>query len=250
MPILWFSRRQWLDFAALLCCLFATPAIAVAADNELTEAEKAEGWTLLFNGKDLTGFLADPKRGHHKWHVADGQAVLAPATMEKDLSYVNWPLWTEAEYEDYVLKFDFHFGPNPEAGHSAVVLRAIGKPNTYRQKSIEVDLFGPARKVGHFSTGAFRHMIKPASKVAMKPAGEWNAMQITVKGPNITVELNGEKVNEINLDEYTTAGKRPDGTNHLLPMALKDMPRTSAIGFRDDFGIPLWLKNVKLKPLK
>jgi hypothetical protein len=54
----------------------------------------------------------------------------------------------------------------------------------------------------------------------------------------------------LNLDEWDAAGKRPDGSAHrLTKVAVKDLPRMGAIGFRDDHGSPVWYKNIKLKPL-
>ena len=47
---------------------------------------------------------------------------------------------------------------------------------------------------------------------AQKPAGEWNHMTITARGPKIEVALNGETVSEIDLDQWTEPGKRPDGS--------------------------------------
>jgi hypothetical protein len=46
-----------------------------------------------------------------------------------------------------------------------------------------------------FQTGSI-YSFHPATRVASKPAGEWNRFDITVVGQRYTVELNGEKVNE------------------------------------------------------
>src|SRR5262249_9559395 len=152
--------------------------------------------------------------------------------------------------ENYVLKVDFRTAADPESGHSSVILRVAGKPDIRPQPAIEVAVYGPARKLGYFCTGAFRYGIQPPTKLAVKPAGESNTSVLTVKKKRVTVELNGEKINELNLDEWTTPAKRPDGSTFPLTMALKTMPARSAIGFRDDYGIPVWYKNLKLKPLQ
>ena len=243
------THRNLPYWIALLCLpLLGLPARA--ADNELTAQEKQEGYVLLFNGKDLDGFRSHPKRGYHKWFVQDCVITLTPATPEKDPNFEPYPLWTVDDYENFVLKVDFHTGPDPENGHSSVILRVAGKPDIRPQPALEVNLFGPARKLGYFCTGAFRYGIKAPAKLAVKPAGEWNSLVATVNKQQIVVVLNDVEVNRLDLSEWTTLGKRPDGSAHLLPMALKDMPAKSAIGFRDDYGIPIWLKNIKLKPIK
>jgi len=82
----------------------------------------------------------------------------------------------------------------------------------------------------------------------VKPAGEWNTFKLICKGPMVTIYMNGDKVNEANLDDWKDAKKNPDGTKNKFPTALKDLPRTGNIGFQDH-GQPVWYRNVTLKPL-
>jgi hypothetical protein len=159
-------------------------------------------------------------------------------------------LFTREEFENYVLTLDVRTSPDPRRGHSGVILR-IGRPENVEQTTLEVAIYGAAGRVGEYCTGAFRHHLRPPDKAAARPAGEWNRMVVTVDRNRIEVELNGEKVNRLNLEEWDTPGKRPDGTDHRLTrMALKDMPGRGPIGFREDHGEPVWFKNVKLKPLR
>jgi hypothetical protein len=71
---------------------------------------------------------------------------------------------------------------------------------------------------------------------------------ITCKKSIIDVELNGEKVNHIDLDLFTKPNQRPDGTPHKFDVAYKDHPRQGYIGLQDH-GADCWFKNIKLKPL-
>lgn len=233
----------------LLGLVLAAPARA--ADNELTPEEKQQGYVLLFDGKDLSGFRKDAKREYNKWLVTDGVITLTPAEFPKDPNFTPYPLWTVEEFGDYMLKFDFRTAPDPESGHSAVILRPVGKPGTYPQPALEVAILGSARKPGVFCTGAFRYGVQAVKQSAVKPAGEWNSFVITMQKEQVAVELNGVKVNDLNLAEWTSPGKRPDGSAHLLTaLALKDLPKTGPVGFRDDYGIPVWFKNLRIKPLR
>ena len=90
-------------------------------------------------------------------------------------------------------------------------------------------------------------LSKP-TKQAQKPVGEWNHTVVTCKGPKIEVEVNGEKVNSIDLDKFTEPYKRPDGTAHKFDRAMKDQPRTGYLGLQDH-GSDCWFKNIKLKVL-
>ncbi|MEX0701169.1 MAG: DUF1080 domain-containing protein [Planctomycetales bacterium] len=237
---------RWIVPALLWAAWFPQPSLA--AENELSAEEKAAGWVLLFDGNSLEKFRPDPKREYFKWVAEEGVLTNKPAVFPADPNYSPFNLFTVEEFGDCVLKFDFHFGPDPEAGHSGVVLKTT-KPHSYTPNELTVALFGPARKPGHFCTGAFRFHLKPVKQDAMKPAGEWNTMTVTLQAKQVKVELNGELVNQLDLSEWTEPKKRPDGTPHLVPLALADLPKNSPIGFRDDYGIPIYLRNVKIKPL-
>ena len=56
-------------------------------------------------------------------------------------------------------------------------------------------------------TGAIYGVVPP-SREALKPVGEWNMIHITAKGRQITVELNGVKTVDANLDDYHEAAEK------------------------------------------
>ena len=72
---------------------------------------------------------------------------------------------------------------------------------------------------------------------------------ITSDGPRLTVALNGRVVTRMDLDEWATPLRRPDGSQHKFDVAYKDHPRKGYIGLQDH-GAPCWFKNIKIKPLK
>jgi hypothetical protein len=101
---------------------------------------------------------------------------------------------------------------------------------------------------GVHDSGALYDLV-PCKTNAQKPAGEWNHMKITAKGPKIRVELNGQEVSNIDLDQWTEPGKRPDGSSHKFEhVAIAKLPRSGYLGFQDH-GSDCWYKNVKLKDL-
>ena len=53
----------------------------------------------------------------------------------------------------------------------------------------------------------------------------------------------------MDLDEWTTPNRRPDGSEHKFDVAYKDHPRSGYIGLQDH-GSPCWYKNIKIKPLR
>jgi 3-keto-disaccharide hydrolase len=158
-------------------------------------------------------------------------------------------LVTTEEYENYVLKVDFRLSSAPKQGHSGVILR-VGEWKNVETTTLETAIYPSAARPGMFCTGAFRHDLRNPDKAVARPQGEWNTFVFTVRGPLIDIELNGEKVNRLDLNEWGTPGKRPDGSAHKMTrIAPKDLPGRSAIGFREDHGDPVWFKNLKLRPL-
>jgi hypothetical protein len=83
----------------------------------------------------------------------------------------------------------------------------------------------------------------------MKPAGEWNRIEITCDGRRINVVLNGAAVTAADLSLFSKAYRRPDGTPHKFDVAYKDHPQRGYIGLQDH-GHPCWFRNIKLRPLK
>ena len=73
-------------------------------------------------------------------------------------------------------------------------------------------------------------------------------MVIRWKGAHLTVALNGKKVQDLSVDEWTEAHYNPDGSWNKFRKALKDLPRKGHIGFQNH-GHDVWYRNVFLKSL-
>ncbi|HZO84520.1 MAG TPA: family 16 glycoside hydrolase, partial [Verrucomicrobiae bacterium] len=78
---------------------------------------------------------------------------------------------------------------------------------------------------------------------------EWNKYRIMLKGPKVEVELNGEKILNVNLDEELKTVKRHDGSDAL---PLKDRPRKGHIGFQNlsQGDAPVEIRNARIKELQ
>src|SRR5262245_6383919 len=56
------GKRKLSPSRLLLLALALLGANAVAADNELTEAERKEGWVLLFDGRTTNGWMTSDRK--------------------------------------------------------------------------------------------------------------------------------------------------------------------------------------------
>ena len=82
----------------------------------------------------------------------------------------------------------------------------------------------------------------------VKPPGQWNRCRLTCWHSIVKVELNGEQVIYMDLDEWTTPKMNPDGTSNKFGTALEDFARSGYIGLQDH-GRPVWYRNIRIKRL-
>lgn len=208
-------------------------------DNTLSPEEKSAGCKLLFDGKTLDG-----------WKTSD----LKPSRTPVDDGCINphrcggYMMIYEKPLEDCVLSLDFKLSPDCNSGIFLRTFPLTPKPGwDVGFNGIEVQLLDSRTATMH-DTGAIYDLVAPCRN-AMKGVGQWNHAVVVCDGPSIRVEINGEQVSRMNLDDWTQPGKRPDGSEHKFSgIVYKDHPRSGYIGLQDH-GFPVWFKNIKLKPL-
>lgn len=213
---------------------FIAAGNALAADNELSPAEKAEGWMLLFDGQGTTGWRNNTDK---------------PVTAKVESGAINphgcggYIMVYDRQFGDFELKCDVKM--DQPYCNSGIFVRT-GTLADPVQTGIEIQVFADT-KPSLQSFGAIYDLVA-VSKDATHGANNWDNVAVRCEGPNITVTVNGEKVAAMNCDEWTTPKKRPDGTAHKFEKALKDFPRKGYIGLQDH-GYNVWYKNIKLKEL-
>lgn len=159
-------------------------------------------------------------------------------------------IWTKATHGDCVLDFEFKFEPGANSG----VFLYNSDESQWMPASIEIQICDDRakqwqEKPANWRCGAF-FGHQPASKSAVKPAGEWNRMTITTQGPKITVVLNNEVVNEIDLQQWKDGKMNPDGTEMppwLHGKPWREMQAKGRIGFQGRHaGAGIEFRNLKL----
>jgi hypothetical protein len=214
----------------------AIAGTALAADNSLSDAEKQAGWELLFDGKTLAGWEATASKAG--WVVEDGSI----ACLAKDGGYLR----TARQYGDFELAVDYKIATGTNSG----IFVRWGDLRDPVNSGVEIQVIDSAGKAqpDRHDDGAIYDLVAP-SKNATRPAGTWNHVVITCRGPRIDVALNGEKIASINVDDYPKAGENPDGTRNKYLHPLKEFPRRGYVGLQDHGG-RVWFKNLKLRPLR
>lgn len=220
MVVRWFSASV---FAAAV--LVAVAPFALSAEPK---AESAEGWTDL-----LKGGFAEHWTTTGNWQMGDdGSVTLTPRPGEKGWQRYGAYLWSKESYDNFEIDFEYKVAAH---GNSGFYFNVADKADPVA-KGIEVQIYdlqekADAKLTDHDSGGVIPGV--PPKAAAGKPAGEWNRMQVAVKGDKLTVTLNGKEVNEVDLK--------------ATPQ-LKDRPEKGFIGFQDH-GLPLSLRNIRVRRL-
>lgn len=179
--------------AATLVVLLTVPAFA------------DDGFAPLFNGKNLDGWKErQVKKGQEgRWSVEDGILRAKPGS--------GW-LGTEKQYGDFVLRVEWKIAEN---GNSGVFFRVpdtnfTGSPSDAGFEFQILDDDGDKYKgklQPYQYCGGLYHFL-PVSKKVFKGAGVWQTYELTVKGDQITLVFNGEKVIEADISKDESMKKR------------------------------------------
>jgi hypothetical protein len=139
----------------------------------------------LFNGKDLTGWVARHASQPNRWKAQDGTLLNEDAGTD---------LMTEAKFQDFLLHAEVMV---PQGSNSGIYLR--GRYEVQVQDGKE-----PGARHSRMM-GAIYGQLTPAENAAL-PAGEWQSFDITLVGRTVTVVLNGKTILERQEIPGTTGG--------------------------------------------
>ncbi|MBL7139855.1 MAG: DUF1080 domain-containing protein [Planctomycetes bacterium] len=186
--------RHALAWTAVLAACAALIAAGVPA------AEKEEGFAPLFNGRDLAGWTGDTKG----YTMENGLLVC----QEKSSGCI----YTEKEYSDFHLKFEFRLAPGANNG---VGIRAPGK-GTAAYTGIELQILDDTSpKYADIKPYQFHgsvYGVVPAKPGHLKKVGEWNAEEVIARQGRIQVILNGTTIVDADvwkIDPNQTIDGRP-----------------------------------------
>jgi hypothetical protein len=230
-------RFVLLIIAALTACL---SSVTFAVDNRLTAEEEQAGWQLLFNGRDHTG-----------WTCNNGEPIATPVEDGSLLPFESGGyiiIYEKKQFGDFILKCDVKW--EADRCNSGVFFRVEDPENpvhTGFEAQVESDTGTGKGKFGAI------YDLAPTKVFAGNKTGEWNTLEITCRGPLITVKLNSKEVSSMDCDQFDVPGYCPDGEKHKYnldgkPRAVKDFARKGYVGLQDH-GQKVWYKNVKLLEL-
>lgn len=161
-----------------------------SSEQGLSEEEKAEGFVSLFDGKSFDGWA---KTGWNK----DGFVVEDGAIVWKARGVGS--VQSRKRYSDFVLRLEFNI--HEEGGNSGIFLRAP-RENRESRMGMEFQINGDYELAPHKNgTGSIYDVVSPMVN-AVRPAGEWNDLEIMMDGPKIRITLNGLLVQDISMNDF------------------------------------------------
>jgi len=201
-----------------LQCLGLFSALCLLSSHTAPAAEGDDGFVSLFNGHDLSGWVA-PKGDNGHWKVIDGviDYDAQSESPEKDKH-----LWSEKEYGDFTLRIDWKIKQTTGLYSMPVVLpdgthkldadgkeiredRANADSGIYLRGSSKSQVNIWCWPIGSGEVYGYRmdKSMPPEVRAGVtpkvcadNPVGQWNTFEITVRGDRLTIYLNGQLVIE------------------------------------------------------
>jgi hypothetical protein len=274
----------WMRIGAAFCAALLAPLLApllttaaAAADNQLTAAEKAEGWRLLFDGNSYANWVDPSKKSPpgDSFAIEDGclRAVAHPQITED--------LFTQDTFGDFELAFDWKISP---AGNSGVKYRIQDHLYVKQQRGAKFEdtlnaSFNPrlertakgqdyvvgfeyqmvdnqrnadATRGGALHQAGALYDVQAPSRDATKPVGEFNHSRLVVRGDQVEHWMNGEKVVDASLKSPAVAAAMAKRWGAASPVydLLVNQPRKRCPVSLQNHGDDAWFKNIKIRELR
>lgn len=215
------------------------------AVNTLTEAEKAAGWKLLFNGKDLNGWHNFKREGVRPgWQVKEGALVCVDPHDAGDIV-------TTDKYDWFELQIDYNIS---EAGNSGIMYHVTEAGNAAWATGPEFQLEDNQKAADKIRCGwlygLYQPPIDPATgKIldATKPVGEWNHIRLLISKEKCEHVINGVKYFEYVLGS-------DDFNQRVAKSKFGKMPNfakfeSGFLALQGDHG-QVSFRNIKIRPVE
>jgi hypothetical protein len=209
-------------------------AASISSVSLSTSAQQESGFSSLFDGQSLQGWTLLGKRGDG-YGVKDGVIYCARGG--------GGNLLTEKEYSDFVLRLEFKLeeGSNNGIGIRAPLTTAVSTLGMEIQ--ILEEGAALAGKWGEIRDTQFHgsvYDVIPAKKGALKKPGEWNSEEITARGRQIKVAVNGQTILDADLNSVTNRA-----TLEKHPGILRERGHIGFLGHNDYIEF----RNIRIKQL-
>ncbi|MDA1277561.1 MAG: DUF1080 domain-containing protein [Verrucomicrobia bacterium] len=199
--------------------------------NALLSKHNSDGFKTVFNGRDFDGWDGPL----NNYQIVEGAIVCKPSN--------GGTIYTKEEYSDFAARFEFKL---PPGGNNGLAIRYPGSGDTAYAGMCELQVLddGHAKYSGLDPRQAHgsAYGMAAAHRGFLRPTGEWNFQEVTVKGSTIRVELNGTVILNTDLSkisEYMANNPHPGKSRksghfgfagHSDPVAFRNVQIKSLAG--------------------
>ena len=176
------------------------------------------GWTTLIDGEK--GLENWNRVGDANWRAEDGAIVAYRGK--------GGYLVSKGSYKDFQLRAEFWADTTTNSG---VFIRASNPKRIGADNAYEVNIFDTPPDPA-YGTGAIVNYAKVSPMP--KAGGKWNTLEITARGPELTVTLNGVQTVSVKLSKFAHG-----------PVALQ-----YGLGAKNLEGGPIKFRRVQIKPIE
>src|SRR5437588_10007206 len=233
------EKTLWITCVLLLAA--TTDRLSAGEANTLTAEEKAAGWKLLFNGKDLSGWHNFKREGVRPgWQVKNGALACVDPHNAGDIV-------TADQFDWFELQLDYNIS---EGGNSGIMFHVTDEGGAAWATGPEFQLEDNAKARDPQRCGWLYDLYSPPIDPktakpfdATKPAGEWNHIRLLISPDKCEHDINGVKY-----FEYVLGSE--DFNNRIAKSKFKSMPMfaksaSGSIALQGDHG-QVSFRNIKV----
>ena len=201
------STRVFAGAIGLVILTFAAVHLVPQASGQT-----GEGWVTLLDDKNIGDW---DRVGETNWRLEDGAVVADKRTSEGNAYLVS-----KTPYEDFQLYAEFWASDDANSG---IFIRCSDPMNIGDRTCYEVNIFDQ-RPDPTYGTGGIVHFVEV--NPMPKAGGKWNTYEITARGRQITVVLNGQKTAELHnglFDEGPVTLQHGAGVIRFRKVAVKPL---------------------------
>jgi hypothetical protein len=203
--------------------------IPPAEANAILAKHDAEGFASIFDGKSFDGWDGPTS----EYEVVDGTIRCKPNR--------GGTIYRKEELSDFAARLEFQL---PPGGNNGLAIRYPGKGDTAYVGMTELQVLDDtAAKYATLDKRQYHgsaYGMVAAHRGYLRPVGEWNFQEVTVRGSRIRVELNGTVILDADLAPVT---------DFMAEHPHPGKDRTSGYFGFAGHGDPVSFRNVAIRPL-
>jgi|SRR5947208_2013484 len=231
-----------------LVLVTTVPLRTAAADdakvNTLSDAEKAAGWKLIFNGKDFTGWHNFKKESVRPgWQVKDGTLACVDPHNAGDLV-------TSEKFDWFELELDYNIS---EGGNSGIMFHVTDEGNAVWATGPEFQLEDNAKAGDPQRCGWLYALYQPPTDPktgkpidATKPPGEWNHVRLVISPEKCEHYINGVKYFDYVLGSDDFKERVAKSKFSTMPLFAKS--NSGYLSLQGDHG-QVSFRDIKIRPI-